>query len=62
MSVEEIFTRAIDIPSPEKRNQFLDNVFSRYPEYRDEVESLIRSHEQAGSFLNDPIVSPRDPP
>lgn len=56
MTVEEIFSRAVNISSAERRKAFLDEVFSCQPESRSEVESLLQSHDAAGSFLDKPIV------
>ncbi len=49
-----ILNDALDLP-PGDRADFIDTVCASDPELRDEVDSLLRSHQQAGSFVPDPI-------
>jgi eukaryotic-like serine/threonine-protein kinase len=54
--IREVLDRAIASPDAE-RSALLDVACSGDPELRDEVESLLRSHQQAGSvFLKKPAV------
>lgn len=54
MDAEQIFLSAIELDDPEARKAFLEETFLDYPRLREEVESLIRSHEAAGNFLSQP--------
>ena len=58
MNAEEIFLAAVEIESVARRRAFLEQTFADHPECRKEVELLLRSHENAGSFLGEPLVSP----
>ena len=58
MNAEEIFLKAVEIPIPAQRREYLDSIFAAAPEIRDEVEALLLAHEQAGSFLKSPWVLP----
>src|ERR1044072_2035358 len=51
--VKEIFNSAITY-RPEERSSFISNACSGDEELRNEVESLIASHEQSGSFIDQP--------
>lgn len=51
--VKEIFQSAIEL-APEKREAFLDAACAGDDSLRREVESLIRSHEEEGSFIDSP--------
>lgn len=54
--VREVLDQAIALPEAE-RVSFLDSACSGDPELRSEVESLLISHQRAGSvFLKDPAV------
>jgi hypothetical protein len=58
MSDSEIFKAAIKLP-PERRQEYLDQACGTDNELRREVESLLREHEAADSFLECPAaVSP----
>src|SRR5262245_13138098 len=50
MSDSGIFKAAVKLP-PEQRAAFLDQACAANQELRQEVESLLRAHEEAGSFL-----------
>lgn len=55
--VRSILDRAITLPQSE-RSPYLDRNCADDPELRDEVESLLRSHEEAGSvFLKNPAAN-----
>src|ERR1043165_5544791 len=51
--VKEIFHSAINY-RPEERSSFVSRACSGDDELRNEVESLIASHEQSGSFIDQP--------
>src|SRR4026209_1882019 len=51
--VKEIFNSAITY-RPEDRSLFISQACSGDDELRSEVESLIASHEQSGSFIDEP--------
>jgi eukaryotic-like serine/threonine-protein kinase len=55
-SVEELFEAALAQP-PELRHAFLDRVCASSPELRKRVEDLLLAHEQAGSFLEKPLLA-----
>jgi eukaryotic-like serine/threonine-protein kinase len=54
-SVEELFEAALARP-PEVREAFLDSVCANSPELRGPVEDLLLANEQAGSFLESPLL------
>ena len=51
--VKEIFNSAINY-RPEERSSFISQACSGDEDLRSEVESLIESHEQSGSFIDKP--------
>ena len=54
--VKEIFEGALEKHGAE-REAFLDRVCNGETEVREEVESLLRSYEVAGSFMESPAVA-----
>jgi tetratricopeptide (TPR) repeat protein len=55
--VKQILDRCLQLEE-QQRSSYLDQVFAADPELRPEVESLLRSHEQAQSrFLRDPAIA-----
>jgi eukaryotic-like serine/threonine-protein kinase len=54
--VKEIFEGALERHGAE-RESFLEHACAGEPEVRDEVESLLRSYEVAGSFMEAPAVA-----
>jgi hypothetical protein len=54
---ESIFGEALDKSFPEERAKFLDRACGGDPTLRERIENLLRSHEQAGSFLQKPPVA-----
>ncbi len=58
MSPEEIFWAALELPKGIERSEYLDRACQNNEALKKEVESLLQSHEQAGSFLQQPIISP----
>src|SRR5215510_12764805 len=51
--VKEIFNSAIK-HRPDERDLFLAKACASDQQLRDEVESLIASHEKSGTFIDDP--------
>src|SRR4051794_26979815 len=50
----DLFLEALALGSPGERRAFLDAACSCDPALRERVEALLRSHEQAGGFLERP--------
>jgi WD40 repeat protein/serine/threonine protein kinase len=59
---ESIFAEALDKGTPAERAAYLDEVCGNDAALRGRVESLLRSHEHAGSFLRKPPVATVDEP
>jgi serine/threonine protein kinase len=55
---EEIFHKAIEISDQAERAEYLDNACAGDEKLRAEVEFLLKSHEQAGDFLESPVIDP----
>jgi serine/threonine protein kinase len=55
MTEEELFAAALDKPAAE-RAAFLDQACAGDAALRDRIEALLRSHEQAASFLEKPAT------
>jgi serine/threonine protein kinase/TPR repeat protein len=51
LSVRAIFNRALEISDETERASYLDQACAAYPALRQEVEDLLKSHSEAGSFL-----------
>src|SRR3954468_17308709 len=65
MDAEDIFLAALEKPSPGERAAYLDEVCGPGSDLRTQVAGLLRSHEQAGSFLQGSLFEPgatRDAP
>ena len=62
MSERELFLAALDVPDPADRAALLDRACAGDPDLRRRVEALLRSHEDAASFLNTPAVRAAPPP
>ncbi len=56
-SAEQLFGEALELPS-ERRAAYLDQACQATPELRPLVEKLLRDNELAGTFLNEPILTP----
>jgi serine/threonine protein kinase/Tol biopolymer transport system component/tetratricopeptide (TPR) repeat protein len=54
--VETVFDAAIEL-APAERDSYLEEECGTDAELRRQVELLIRSHEQAGSFIEEPAVA-----
>jgi serine/threonine protein kinase/tetratricopeptide (TPR) repeat protein len=57
-AVKAVFDRAHEIPSEAERQAYLDQACAGDPDLRQEVESLLRAHDAAGSFLETPAPPP----
>ena len=55
MKAEEVFLAVLERSTSAERKAYLEGVCADDPQLRDQVEGLLRSHEQAGSFLNVPL-------
>src|SRR5437763_1953666 len=58
MTADEIFLAAVDKESLDERAAFLDSVCQGDLGLRAQVEGLLKSHDAAGSFLNQPLFEP----
>ncbi|MEO8597431.1 MAG: protein kinase [Candidatus Solibacter sp.] len=54
--VKEVLHNALDVPRAD-RSAFLDQACNGNTELRGEVESLLHSHEEAGTFIEEPVAS-----
>lgn len=54
MSERSLFLTLLAIPDPVERAAYLDRECCGNPALRSEVESLLRAHEEAGSFMGRP--------
>src|SRR5262249_19055079 len=64
-SAKAIFDEAAEITDPAQRQVFLDRICADAPELRQQVDGLLRAHDEAGSFLQAPppdLGSTRDEP
>jgi formylglycine-generating enzyme required for sulfatase activity len=61
MTERDIFLALLDLPDTEARAAFLDKACGGDGALRSRVESLLRAHDNAGSFLGNPAVAPQDP-
>jgi serine/threonine protein kinase/formylglycine-generating enzyme required for sulfatase activity/tetratricopeptide (TPR) repeat protein len=61
MTERDIFLALLDLPDPTARAAYLDEACRGDPGLRARVESLLRSHADAGSFLGTPTVAPAVP-
>jgi serine/threonine protein kinase len=52
-SIEDLFARALELPSATERRKFLDNACANESALRGEVEALLEAHESAGAFLDE---------
>jgi hypothetical protein len=60
MNAEEIFFAAVAIASAAEQSNFILHVCGENEQLRNEVESLLRAHERAGTFLQQPFVNLTD--
>src|SRR5262245_25253806 len=59
MSVKAIFDHAAELPAGERR-AYLDEACANDPAAREKVEALLKALDQAGSFLQHPVVEPNE--
>ena len=52
-SAEDVFARAIELPSGPARDELIAAECANTPELRHEVESLLHAHDAAGDFLRE---------
>jgi eukaryotic-like serine/threonine-protein kinase len=57
MTERDVFLAVIDLPDPTARAAYLDAACGGDAALRARVEALIRSHDNAGSFLAAPAVT-----
>ncbi len=55
MQAEEIFLAAVEKKTPAERAAYLEGACGPNAELRAQVEGLIKSHAEAGSFLEQPL-------
>jgi Protein kinase domain len=60
-SVESIFLEVLEKPTLRERAAYLDEVCACDPSLRQRVETLLRAQEDAGSFLEVPLVGGAKP-
>ncbi len=51
-----LFLQAVEMPSPGERQAFLDEACAGDSTLRVEVEQLLKAHEEAGNFLERPLL------
>src|SRR5262245_50235477 len=56
MNERDVFIAALEKEDPAQRQAYLDEVCADQPELRQQVENLLRLHEGAGSFLQNPAA------
>src|SRR3954447_21909934 len=56
MTERDIFIAALQRDDPAERRAYLDEACAEQPELRQQVENLLRLHEGAGSFLDNPAA------
>jgi len=54
MTERDLFLQALDIKDPAERAAFFDRACADAPELRAQVEQLLKFHERAGQFLDQP--------
>src|SRR5262245_38098137 len=57
MSERDIFLAVLDLPDPTARAAYVEAACAGNADLRTAVEALLRSHEEAGSFLHVPAVA-----
>src|SRR3954464_7239730 len=61
MIEEDLFHRALEMPTLAEQLAFLDQVCAGQPELRQRVERLLRSHRHEDSFLHAPATTDEAP-
>jgi serine/threonine protein kinase len=57
-TVEDVFNRALELPPGTARDHFVSGQCAHNTQFRREVESLLRAHDDAGDFLRAPSERP----
>ncbi len=57
MKAEELFLAAVEKKTPRDRAAYLDDACGDDAPLRAQVEGLLESHEEAGSFLDQPLFN-----
>src|SRR5438874_13627131 len=57
MTERDLFVAALQKDDPAERQAYLDEACAGQPELRRQVENLLRLHEGAGSFLEQPAAA-----
>jgi len=57
--LKTIFTSALQRRSPSDREAYLNEACAGNPDLRAQVEALLKAHNMAGSFLEEPAVDPQ---
>src|SRR4051794_3268962 len=60
MSERELFQAAVEIRDPRARAEYLDQACAGDPALLAKVEALLKSHDEAGGFLDEPLVFDAD--
>jgi hypothetical protein len=55
--IKSIFWQAIEKKSAKERAGYIDGVCENNPELRTKVEELLKLHDNAGDFLESPILA-----
>jgi uncharacterized protein (TIGR03067 family) len=61
MTERDIFLAVLDLPDPAARANYLDSACAGDVARRARVEELLQAHENAGSFLAEPVVAAKEP-
>jgi serine/threonine protein kinase len=56
LTAKAVFDHALEISSPAERTAYLEQVCADDPELGQKVASLLRAHEEAGSFMDKPAI------
>jgi serine/threonine protein kinase/tetratricopeptide (TPR) repeat protein len=56
--LKAIFCEALEIPSEDERRAYLDRACAGAPDLRARVDALLLAHQDAGSFLKQPVQAP----
>jgi eukaryotic-like serine/threonine-protein kinase len=59
---ESIFAAAVALPSAEERAAYLDQACAGDPALRQQIEGMLKAHEQASHFLDRPAPKPEPSP
>ncbi|HMF17591.1 MAG TPA: serine/threonine-protein kinase, partial [Gemmataceae bacterium] len=59
--LRELFSKALDFPTPEEQAAYLDQVCQGDSALRSQLDELLLAHREAGSFLQEPSGCPEGP-